>query len=362
MGKRGVPTIPDIQTIIQAGIDPKTGLPKKLIEGAFHKDGIKRQLRILDEQNFVTRYVWHNLPCDITSQELERMLYYKGQLAFFYEKVSNNFYFMPYALDGGIDFYGRFNRIHPVPMAEGTSKEEKTQIERLRTYLSTLKLDVMYDIPLDVDENFDPEKCCVLLHDYTKQLSQTITPRQALQEPLLDVMSDCIPFMRTALINSTGVLGMRVNNQDEYSNVVAANATLENAAREGARYIPVVGNLEFQEMTSDNVIEAQGFMQAMQSLDNYRLSLYGLDNGGLFQKNSHMLQAEQEMNQGNSNLVLEDGLMIRQNFCTICNALFGTIMSCEVAETVMNQDMNLDGMIGNNGPDAAGSPTEVGGN
>lgn len=25
-------------------------------------------------------YVWHNLPSNITSQELERMLYYKGQL------------------------------------------------------------------------------------------------------------------------------------------------------------------------------------------------------------------------------------------------------------------------------------------
>lgn len=358
--KKG-PSLPNLETLIQAGIDPKTGLPVKMVEGSNYKDGIKRQLRIMDEQNAVNRYVWHNLPGDITSQELERLLYYKGQLCFFYDKISNNFYFMPYALDGGIDFYGRFNRIHPVPMAEGASKEEKVQIERLRAYLSTLKLDVIYDIPLDVDGSFDPEKCCILLHDYTKQLSQTITPRQLLQEPLLDIMADCIPFMRTALMNSTGVLGMRVNNQDEYSNVVAANATLEAAAREGRRYIPVVGNMEFQEMTSDNVIEAQGFMQAMQSLDNYRLSLYGLDNGGLFQKNTHMLQAEQEMNQGNSNLVLDDGLLIRQNFCTLANILWGTIMSCEVAEPVMNQDMNLDGMIGNNGPDPAGSPQEVGG-
>ena len=56
---------------------------------------------------------------------------------------------------------------------------------------------------------------CVLLSDYSKQISQTILPRQSLQEPLLDAMSDCIPFMRTALQNETGVVGMRVESQSD---------------------------------------------------------------------------------------------------------------------------------------------------
>jgi hypothetical protein len=35
-------------------------------------------------------------------------------------------------------------------------------------------------------------------------------------------------------------------------------------------------------------------------------------------------------------------------------------MSCEASEVAMGADMNLDGMVGNNATDSAGSPTEVG--
>ena len=37
---------------------------------------IKKFLELVDEQ-----YTFYNLPADITSQELERMLYHKGQLS-----------------------------------------------------------------------------------------------------------------------------------------------------------------------------------------------------------------------------------------------------------------------------------------
>ena len=99
------PYLPNYEPFIAAGIDPKTGLPKKLEgAGAPIKQNIKALLRVLDEQNAVTRYTWYNLPCDITSQELERMLYYKGQLCMFYFEPLDKFFFMPYALDGTIEY------------------------------------------------------------------------------------------------------------------------------------------------------------------------------------------------------------------------------------------------------------------
>ena len=77
--------LPDIQTLITAGINPKTGLPIKAPkEEATTKEDIKKFIRLIDEQDAVNRYTWYNLPCNISSQELERLLYYKGQLAFFY--------------------------------------------------------------------------------------------------------------------------------------------------------------------------------------------------------------------------------------------------------------------------------------
>ena len=131
--------LPDIQTLWQAGIDPKTGLPVKFGAGnkCVLKEDLKKFLRLIDEQDAVNRYVWYNLPANVTSQELERMLYYKGQLCFFYDKDLEEFYFMPYALDGTIDFYGRYNTIHPVPMTSGTDdKGSKAQAQ----YLAEKKL------------------------------------------------------------------------------------------------------------------------------------------------------------------------------------------------------------------------------
>lgn len=313
----------DLQSLIQAGINPKTGLPTRMgdFSGGAYKESIKKNLRIIDEQDAVNRYKWYNLPCSITSQELERLLYYKGQLAFFYMPDADEFYFMPYALDGSIDFYGRFNRIHPIPFAEGTTNEEKQQLAKQRAYLSTLKLDCKYDVNLD---KITPEmltKSCVLLHDYTKQLSQTIIPRQQLQEGIIDIMSDCVPFMRTALLNSTGVMGMRVQSEDEQSNVTAASALINRAALNGEKYVALIGNIDFQELTGSDVAKSEEFLLAMQALDNFRLSTYGIENGGLFEKKAHTLESEQAMNTGNTGIVYNDGLSIRQHFCDVVNSI-----------------------------------------
>ena len=349
------PYLPNYEPFMAAGIDPKTGLPKKLEgAGAPIKQNIKALLRVLDEQNAVTRYTWYNLPCDITSQELERMLYYKGQLCMFYFEPLDKFFFMPYALDGTIDFYGRFNRVHPVPMAEGQTDIEKEQFSKQRDLLSTIKLDVLYDIPL---EPVDPYNTCVLLHDYTKQMSQTVISRQIVNDPILDVMADCFPLMRTALFNSTGVQGLRVNSQDEQSNVTAANQAIDKAALNGQRYIPVLGQLDFQDLAGGEVAKSEEFLLAMQSLDNFRLSLYGLDNGGLFQKKSHMLEAEQNMNAAHAKSPLDDGLMIRQHMCDIANAIWGVGMSVEISESALGVDMNGD-MIAADDQDMSGIPGE----
>ena len=340
------PSIPDLDTLYQAGIDPKTGLPTRAgsASGGWRKEAVKLSLRVMDEQDAVNRYRWYNLPCNISSQELERLLYYKGQLCFFYYAPLDQFFFMPYALDGTIDFYGRYNRIHPVPMTNGTTADEQREAKRQADLLSTIKLNVLYDFPEELTYDIMVNSC-VLLHDYTKQLSQTIIPRQQINDPILDIMSDCIPFMRTALLSGTGIQGMRVNSQDEESNVKAASRSVDRAALNGEKWIPIIGNIDFQDMTGGEIMKGEEFMMAMQSLDNYRLSLYGLDSGGLFQKNSHMLQAEQDMNTGNSGIIMDDGLMIRQRFCDIINFIWGCGTSCEIAEPVMGVDTNMDGKI-----------------
>lgn len=336
--------LPNLQPIIAAGIDPKTGLPVKMASSSKKalKENIKKFLRLVDEQDAVNRYIWYNLPANITSQELERMLYYKGQLCFFYDKDLEEFYFMPYALDGTIDFYGRYNTIHPVPMTSGTEdKGNKAQAQ----YLSGKKLKCVYGVKIDKITLEDMTNSTVLLHDYTKQLSQQILPRVTVNDPILDVMADCIPFMRTNLLLSTGVRGVRVNDADQQENVEDANRSMENAALTGDGYIPIISNVDFQELTNGQVSKSEEYMLAMQSLDNLRLSGYGLDNGGLFEKKAHELQSEADINGGPVGLVMQDGLSIRQNFCNIVNSIWGLGVWCEPAQNVMGADIDGDGLM-----------------
>ena len=58
MARKG-PNLPQLDVLYQAGIDPKTGLPLKMVGGDKKnlKTDIKKFLRLIDEQDAVNRYV-----------------------------------------------------------------------------------------------------------------------------------------------------------------------------------------------------------------------------------------------------------------------------------------------------------------
>ena len=334
-----IPNMIDPNTFIQAGINPKTGLPIKLENTVSLKSDIKSQLEIIDRQDAVNRYKWFNLPDGLNQELIERILYYKGQGMFFYMPTNNKFYFLPYTLTGkGIDVYGRFIQVTPLPFNGNTSDEGKD-----KPWIQGLVRDVQYDIMLEEPDLNDMDNKCVILHDHTIGLSQTVLARSVTHDAVLDLMSNCLPYLNTALMNSTGVSGMRIQNENERQDVFNMSAAINNCALTGQKYVPIVSGVQLQELTSGTTGKAEEFLLAMQSLDNYRLSLFGLDNGGLFQKKSHMLEAEQKMNQGMSSLIYTDGLRQRQEFCNIVNSIWGLMIWCDVSEDVLGADTDGDG-------------------
>lgn len=343
--------LPDVQTLIQAGFDPKTGLPIKAgspkgFPKPFLTSDIKRAIRIVDEQDCVNRYVWYNLPSGLDGQLLERILYYKGQAMFF--QMGEEFFFLPYALDGSIDVYGRFTGVTPLPF-NGKAETKKD------AWIPDLIRVPVYDVI--EEDGSDPETLCVLLHDYGKQMSETIISRSIINEPILDVISEALPLARTALIASSGVKGMRVPDQDSESNVKAASRSVTRAALDGEPWIPIVGAMEFQDLTSGTQLRSEEYLLYMQSLDNFRLSLIGVENGGLFQKKQQKLMAEQEMNESNTGLVYQDGLTIRQKFCDMVNSIWDLGVWCGPSESVVGNDSDMDGDLTDD-QDQSGVPGE----
>ena len=345
MAKSGKPYMANLQPVLAAGINPKTGLPRKVSEGNDAGIGLKndmfRLLNVVDRQDALNRYTWYNLPEGLTSQMMEKILYLKGQAAFFFMKENERFYFLPYALDGTIDCYGRYMGITPVPM--GATKDENGKV---KPWIQGLIRKPIYEVLQDVTlEDFEND--CVLLSDYSSMNTSgsEVTPRNDLNKPLINIMSNIIPFMNTALMNSTGITGVRVADEDCYSSVINANESTLKAALNGQRYIPITSSLEMQDLGPGPTLKGADFMQALESLDNFRLSLYGLKNGGLFQKKSHMLEDEQALAGGNTGLVMQDGLTLRQEFCNRVNSIWPLGIWCEISETAQGIDKNMDGEI-----------------
>ena len=349
IGKTGAARMYDVGLLKAAGISDAILKSALIVKGKRNRsnnlEDFKKALRIVDEQDAVNRYVWHNLPGGITGQELERMLYYRGQLCLFREKTLGRFYFMPYALDGTIDYYGRYNRVHPIPYYQGENEpkmdeESKAKVKALAKILSDIKLNVLYDVVTeDASELKDADSFCVLLHDYTKQRGQEIIARQSLQEPVISLEAEAFPMARTAMISGSGVKAMRVNSADEKEEIEDANDQVYAAAMSGALFIPVLGGLDFQEIGEKGNNPAENYLLLMQSIDNFRLSLLGIDNGGIFQKKAHELKEEHQSNRTASSFAYDDGLAIRQNFCNISNSLWGLGMWCEEPSNVKGEDM-----------------------
>ena len=357
MGNKG-PILPDFETLIKAGFNPKTGKCRFPTPDKELKFNARRIFRIVDEQRAVNRYKWYNLPAGLSSQELERLLYLKYSLVFFYMKDLDQFFFMPYALDGTIDFYGRYNTVHPVPMTSGMEKEEDSkEYKNKLSVLSQMKLQIVKDVVVFEDEVTEDLllNSGVILRDYTNQMGQMGEPRYTLNDRLLELEADCLCFVRTNLLVNSGIQGLRVADADSAAEVVNFTDQMYNSALNGSPYVAITSKVELQEIQPNSTTKASEYFLALQSIDNLILSTYGIENTGIYEKSAHILESENAVNMSNVSLVNQDGITQRQNFCNIVNSIWDLGIWCEIAEPVVGYDMNQDGVTYDESTGGAGS-------
>lgn len=337
--------IKDNQLRLLAGIDPKTNLPTKIVGNvnelkaiAFRK-GIEEELRIVDRQTAYRRYKWIDLPKGLNGKLIERILYIKGQACFFYLEANDKFYFLPYALNGNSDVYGQFLGVTPLIFKGAYVDKDDKDIP----FINDKVLKPLYDVP--EEEEIDEDmilNSCVILKDYSEGDNELIIPRRQIQNPLLEHMSEVFPMARTALASNSGVRGVRVGSEDEAENVRQASNQMIKASMSANLLIPITGALDFQDLTNKAPLNSEEYLLYLQALDSYRLSLYGLESGGLFQKKAHMLESEQEMNSVRSKTSYTDGLELRQQFCDIVNAVWGLNIWCIESDSVEQVTQEFD--------------------
>lgn len=305
------------------------------------KAEIKKNLRILDEQNAIHRYEWFSLPPGLDSELVERMLYYRGQLQMFYMESAGQFFILPYDGIEVPDVYGRYLR--GTPLVFGGTNVHPTDGGKKKAFITGFSKEICYSVPDDPKEILRLiDEGSAIVRDYTPQLPERIIPRYTLMDGILDMMAECFPLARTSLISNSGVKGMRVPTPDAKDEVIEAANAVYSSAMMGSPYVPMMGTTEFQELDGGAPLRVEDYLLDLQSLDNFRLSLHGLSSGGLFQKKSHMLEGEQEMNESRAKSALLDGLNQRQRFCDVVNGIWGIGLSVEISEAAMApQEQNM---------------------
>ena len=320
----------------QAGIDPATGRPLREEDICNLKAKMMNLLSVKDLQTAIHRYKWYNLPSGLTTEDLERMLYYKHKVSIFYSRINEKMYILPFALSGDIDCYGKYCGITPVCL--GSTEDGKS-----KAFIEGLVLKPVYDYN-DIDET-SFEEGAVILMDYTPLgvSAQSATPRAFLQQGIIEAESEALPFARTNLIANSGVKGMRVPDDDAQADVEQASKAVTKAALTGKPWIGIRGMQEFQDLTSQGGMATNDYTAYMQTLDNIRLSAYGLSTNGVQTKSAHMLETEQDRNANNDSFVYQDGLSLRQHFCNLVNSIWGLGIWCEPAQTMTGVDAEGDG-------------------
>lgn len=310
------PKLPNYDIVRQVGINPKTGLPVKFNTSEKKiRSGVLAQLRIKDEQEFVNRFIVHTPGLNMSSQEFFRMLYYYPNLCLLH--IEDKPYLMPYALDGSLDFYNRYNSIHPVPFNSSGEDDIKAKA------LESIKRKPYYEIvlPEDITEEMQNE-ACVLIRDYTPQRSEKIIARCDLDETMNGLMADMFAYMRTSLMTGSGVKGIKVTDPDARDAVISMANAIDDCALNSQPYVPIMQSPSIEEFGGEGAMKAQDYMLAIQGIDNYRKQCLGIENNPMFDKKAYVNEAQAMMGISTSHTLI-DSLCQLQNAFDIWNSIYG---------------------------------------
>lgn len=284
----------------------------------------------------IERFEWRNLPPELSSDLIERVLYFrfKGALFMFNEK----YYFLPFTLKGTIDSYGRYISITPV-LFTGQWKIQQGKYTEDISFMSNAEFTVVYDLPKqegetaedevgeDVEDDAmtlpDAKDKAVILTDSSLEIAQDFTPINYLIRPLVEQMVDILVLVNIDLITSAKVFYVVAKDASQKEAIEKEFQDLDNRILNGKRIVVVTSPTELKELTGANVKDSARYFQSYQSIDNLRKDIIGIDNGGTFMKQEHTTEMETQTNSNGGSFVLNNALRMRRAFCETANHVFG---------------------------------------
>lgn len=287
---------------------------------------------IMKHQNMIEtleRYMWVNIPFGLTQDLIERVLFFRGKgVAYFNDKVGK-FQFLPYALNGMIDEYGRYMNVNTLPFT-GVSETGKKNSKKLQTAIYE-NLEIVYDLPYNKDmiESIRNKKTVgIILNDNSLGISQQPIIRDNFVKPVLRMMATLMQLINTAMYGAADHSVLQVENESEYASIREQIKAINFDILHGSRFTPIIGKMPITPIKTSNTADLEGLFGTFNSLTNFLKSITGIANAGVFDKKAHLLQEEQALNGSNSDDIYYNGLRQRQEFCIMFQAYYGYPIWC----------------------------------
>ena len=288
---------------------------------------------IMREQNMVEtleRYMWINVPFGLNADLIERLLYFRGKGVFYYNDKVEKFQFLPFALNGTIDEYGRFTGCNTLPFT-GVDTDEKHKVKKI-TNLIYQELPLVYDLPYSeeaIKDMVNGKVVGIILNDNSLSISQQPIIRSNYVRPVIHMMSTLMQIINTAMYGCADHNLLQVENESELTSINSQIDAINVDILKGKRFTPVVGKLPISPLKTTNSSDLEGLFNTFNSLNNFLKSITGVSNAGVFDKKAHLLQDEQKLNGSNADDIYYNGLRMRQEFCLMIQAYYNYPIWCE---------------------------------
>ena len=289
---------------------------------------------IMREQNMVEtleRYMWTNVPFGLTQDLIERLLFFRGKGVFYFNDKVDKFQFLPFALNGNIDEYGRYMKCNTLPFTGMDEVPKNGKAKKLQPVVYE-DLEIVYDIPYNEEmvKNARKRKTVgIVLNDNSLAISQQPIIRSNYVRPVLHMMATLMQIINTAMYGNADHNLIQVQNESELESINQQINAINFDILKGRRFTPVVGELPIAPIKTSNTANLEGLFGTFNSLTNFLKSITGVANAGVFDKKAHLLQEEQRLNGSNSDDIYYNGLRLRQEFCIMVQAYYGYPVWCE---------------------------------
>lgn len=318
-----------LQTIYDKSFNPNTHL-------SFNSKAYTDMLEAKDLMLCANRYVWKGLPINLTSQQLEAMLYQWGTLCMF-ENEKNELVFARYTTIGDLNPYGLLDKVQPIDMAGNAYGVARSVIHSANQ--SEIK---------------EGDKVCIIINDYTT-FTQMTNELSRYQINKATTIHDQV-LVHSQLITNIFVSvkkALALCETEEQKNVIMqqvqaildpSQIVVPISASHGKNGKGLEMPVELFNFT--NTFDTQNYCQTIDYYDKLRRSFNGIPAPDTFEKKERKITAEAEDTSTHTNLVLLDGLLQRQNairlFTKYCKNENNKNITCNLQDMLMPEVENDD--------------------